>query len=300
MMLLTVLAALTTVPVQAGEFQTDTTFAVPAGTRLRLDNANGDVRVRAWDRPQVRVQADHSSRLEIGITVASGILRIEPRGARGFPAVGAVDYVLTVPAEMSIEVGGMNADVEIEGTRGEVKVNTVSGDITVRGGGGRLALTTINGLIRVQGSRGAIDAQTVSDNIEITDVQGDVSAQAVSGDVRLTRVDGRRVTAATVSGHVSLEGTLRADGSYALTTHSGDVILAVPEGASALIRASAATGQVRASFPLPEAVSSTRRRQTWRLGAGGASVELETFSGDVRLVRPGEIPTQTRRNRGDL
>ena len=38
---------------------------------------------------------------------------------------GVGDYVLTVPATMNIELGGMYADVIIEGTRGEIKVNTV-------------------------------------------------------------------------------------------------------------------------------------------------------------------------------
>jgi DUF4097 and DUF4098 domain-containing protein YvlB len=276
---------------QQRDFRTDTTFTVPAGTRLHLDNAGGEVRIRTWDRSQVRVQAQHSSRVEVGIHLANAVLRLEPRGMRGFaPFAGVVDYVLTVPATMDLEVSGLHADLDIEGTRGEVKAHTMQGDIVVRGGSGRLSLSTLHGRVVVQGARGFVEAHAMSDDIEITDVAGEVSVQAVSGNIRLTRVTGRRIEASTVSGDVTLDTPLRNDGTYTLATHSGDVRVVIPEQTNALIRASAASGSVRATFPLPAEDRTARRWRTFRLGSGSATIELETFSGDIRLVRPGELP----------
>lgn len=280
---------------QQQDFQTDTTVAVPAGARLRLDNVGGEVTIRTWDRNQVRIQASHSSRVGVGVNLTGSVLRLEPRSTRGFGGFGSmVDYTLTVPAAMGIEISGMFADVTIEGTRGDVKVNTVEGNITVRGGGDRLSLVTVKGVIVVQGARGRVEARSVSEDIQIADVQGEVIAEAVSGDIRLSRIDGGLVEASTVSGDVTFDGALRNAGTYVLASHSGDITVAVPENASATIRTSIASGDVSASFSLPASDRTSRRRQVFRLGSGSATVELETFSGDIQLVRPGEL-----RVRGD-
>lgn len=288
-------ALLSAMPLQQPTFDTDTTVTVSAGTRLKLDNVGGEVIIKAWDRNQVRIQASHSSRTEIGISVSEASLRLSPKGSRGIARMGGVvDYVLTVPAAMSIEIGGMYADVTIEGTRGSISVSTVEGNINVKGGGDNLQLQTVNGKIVVQGARGRLDLRSVSEDVEVRDVVGDVVAETVSGDVTLSRIDGKRVEAQTVSGDVHFDGTLRPDGTYSLLTHSGDVVVAIPENASALIQTAVANGDVSASFSLPTSERSSRRRQEFRIGGGGASIEIETFSGDIRLVRPTEMRTRSK------
>lgn len=280
---------------QQPRFDTDTTVSVSAGTRLSLENVGGEVTIRAWDRNQVRIQATHSSRTRVGIRVSESVLRLTPQGSRGMGAMGGmVDYVLTVPAAMDIQLGGMFADVSIEGTRGSVSVNTVEGNISVKGGAGTLELATVNGKITVEGATARLNVRAVSEDIELTNVQGEIQAETVSGDVTLTRIDGRRVEAQTVSGDVRFDGALRPDGRYSLLTHSGDVIVAIPENASILIQTAVANGDVSASFDLPASERSSRRRQQFRLGSGSATLELETFSGDIRLVRPSEIRTRNR------
>ena len=280
---------------QQPSFDTDTTVSVSASTRLKLENVGGEVTIKAWDRNQVRIQAVHSSRTAVGISLSESSLRLSPKGSRGIARMGGVvDYVLTVPAAMSIEIGGMYADVIIEGTRGDISVQTVEGNINVKGGGEVLNLQTVNGKVTVAGARGRLDLRSVSEDIDVSDVVGDVVAETVSGDVTLARIDGKRVEAQTVSGDVRFDGTLRADGTYSFLTHSGDVVLGIPEGTSALIRTAVGNGDVSASFSLPASERSSRRRQEFRLGSGGASVEIETFSGDIRLVRPTEIRSRTR------
>jgi DUF4097 and DUF4098 domain-containing protein YvlB len=274
---------------QRAEFQTDTTVTVSAGTRLSLQNVVGDVIVKTWDRAQVRIQASHSSRSRIGVDLSEQVLRLQPRSSSQTGGWGSmVDYQLTVPASMPIDIEGMGADVRIEGTRAPVKVNTVEGGITVTGGTD-LVLVTVNGTISAAGARGRVELRSVSEDVAASDVIGELTVETVSGDIHLTRVDGRRVEAQTVSGNVTFEGALRSDGTYSLSTHSGDVTVAVPEGASALISTAIVNGDVSASFNLPASERASRRRQSFRLGGGGATIELETFSGDIHLVRPNEI-----------
>ena len=76
--------------------------------------------------------------------------------------------------------------------------------------------------------------------------------------------------------------------------HSGDITVGIPENASVLVQTAVANGDVSASFGLPTSERTSRRRQQFRFGAGSASLELETFSGDINLVRPSEIRTRNR------
>jgi len=200
---------------QRAEFQTDTTVTVPAGTRLSLQNVVGDVIVKTWDRPQVRIQASHSSRSRIGVDLSEQVLRLQPRSSNQMGGWGSmVDYQLTVPTSMAIDIEGMGADVRVEGTRAPVKVNTVEGGITVTGGTD-LVLVTVNGTISAAGARGRVELRSVSEDVAASDVIGELTVETVSGDIHLTRVDGRRVEAQTVSGNVTFEGALRAMGPTA-------------------------------------------------------------------------------------
>lgn len=288
------LAALTlAAALQQGSMPTDTTVTVPAGARLSLQNMGGEVTIRTWDRNQVRIQADHSSRTTIGVELSGSVLRLVPRGSGGMGWSGSVDYQLTVPAAMDLDLDGMGLDVTIEGTRGAVKVNTVEGSIIVRGPATSLSLTTVSGGITVAGARGRVELHAVSDDIDVRDMVGDLTAETVSGNVTLLRVDGRRVEAQAVSGDLTFEGPIKADGSYSFMTHSGDLTVAIPEGTSAVLSTAINHGDLSAGFTLPESERTSKTRQRFRMGGGGASVELETFSGGIRLVRPGEIRART-------
>ena len=113
-------------PIQArpggpeGNPRTDQTVDVAKGTRLVLSNNAGEVVVRSWDREQVRVQATHSERDRIDIQNAENTLRIRARTARG-PA-SLVDYQITVPRWMPVNLSGTYLESTIDGTTAEVTV----------------------------------------------------------------------------------------------------------------------------------------------------------------------------------
>jgi hypothetical protein len=76
--------------------------------------------------------------------------------------------------------------------------------------------------------------------------------------------------------------------------------VSVPEGTNATFMLASASGEFSSSFPLTGGNERTsRRRQTYRLGSGSATMELETFSGEIRLVRPSEINVKRKAGRDD-
>ncbi len=267
-------------------FPTDTTVSVATGSRLRLHNQGGDIVIKAWNRNEVRVQADHSSRSYVEISVRGQVVEIGARGRRGMASM--VDYQITVPAWMPLDLGGMYAEISVEGTKAGVKAQTLEGNITVRGGAETISLGTVNGRLDVSGARGRVTLNAVSEDVFASDIQGELTIESVSGSIDLRAIDSRSVDAQTISGDIVFDGRIVDGGRYSFLTHSGDVTLGLADGSNATVAVASGSGDVSSTFAI-RAERETRRRHTYRLGNGGANIDVETFSGDVDLRRPSEI-----------
>src|SRR5258706_4740672 len=291
MYLLSTLALLTAALPQAPG--TDTTISVSQGTRLRVENQGGDIVVHAWDKNQVRIQASHNRRTHVNIRLSGAVLSLEADADRG-PA-NMVDYELTVPSWMPLKLGGMYATVSVEGSRAPIEIETLEGDITVKGGAETVKLGSVQGKIVASGVRGRLELNSVSEDVEASDIQGDIVAETVSGDLILRNIVAKSVEVESVSGELYFDGRIMDAGHYSLLTHSGEIYFSVAEASNATVSTAIGSGEVKASFTLPTSERPSRRRQTYRLGNGSASVELETFSGDINLLRPGELSVRLDR-----
>src|SRR5512143_3093933 len=127
---------------------TDTTVAVRPGARLNLDNFDGGVVVTTWSRNAVRVQATHDDDTRVEVDVSGASVDVRGHSRYGPPEV---EYRLTVPADMSLEISTHSGDVQIDGTRGEVDVQTTEGVVKVNGGAGRVSLQSVEGEITLSG-----------------------------------------------------------------------------------------------------------------------------------------------------
>ncbi len=291
MVLLTALAA------QQPRFDTDTTVAVPQGARLRLQNQSGDILVRTWGRQEMRIQAMHAARAQVEVDVRGQLVDIRVRDRMGLPR--AVDYELTVPATMALDLGGMHSEISIDGIRAPVKANTLDGNITLRGGSESIQLTALSGRIDVSGARGRLEVRAVSNSVTVNDMEGELIVESVSGSIDLRNIVSRSVDAQGVSGSLVFQGRIDDRGTYTLVSHSGSVTLGLPDNTNATISASVSSGTVRSSFPM-QSERQGRRLTRYRLGAGTASIDVETFSGSIRILRTSELepPRERGRNRG--
>ncbi|MEJ2186286.1 MAG: DUF4097 family beta strand repeat-containing protein [Gemmatimonadota bacterium] len=262
--------------------QVDTLVTVPHGTRLELNSRRGDVRIRTWDRSAVRISTD-DERSDLRIERTGSVLQVRPRDWNSH----SIDLELTVPRDMPIRVNGMDTEADIRGAGAEVDVQTLNGDIRVEGGTGYVKLRTVHGDIELSDARGRVTVGTVSNDITLHNVEGDVQAESVNGDVTMTAMRSGNVSVEAVTGDLEYEGTVRANGHYSLSTHSGDVVMGVPRDANATIRVSTYQGDFQADYPVRMIGSTEDREFTFTLGNGSASIALSSFSGSVRVRRPG-------------
>lgn len=263
---------------------TDTTVVVRPGTRVEVHNLGGDIIVRTWDRNAVRIQAQHSSRERVEIGYGGVVLQISASSRRGAPR--SVDYTLTVPVAMDLNLSGTYSDISVGGSGGRINVETIQGDVTVRGGGALVTLHSVGGDVDVSGVRGRLEASSTNGAVSVEDVEGEVYAETTNGDVLLEGIRSDNVSATTVNGDVVYRGTISDDGQYRLSTHNGDVTVTVPTGTNATVTVSTFSGDFESDFPVTLGPSRQGKRFTFTIGSGRATMELESFQGSIRLIRP--------------
>lgn len=285
----------------------DQTVPVTKGMRLAVNNFAGSIAVRTWEKDAVRVEAEHSTRDRINVRTTEAVLRVSASSERG-PS-RTIDFTLTVPRWIPVSLNGTYVDIDLEGIQGEVTAETVGGDVRLKGGSGTVTLKSVEGIIDVVGSKGRITLNTVNEAVFVRDAAGEITAETVNGDVLLERIDSGTVDVATVNGDLTYEGSIRDGGSYRFATHNGDVELRVPDQINASVFVRTYRGDFDSHFQvqIPSQTSggddddSDRRRRERRnrrfnftLGSGAARVELESFGGDISLLKRSQVKTKPK------
>jgi len=279
-----------------GRPRADQTVPVQKGMRLSVSNFAGSIAVRGWDKDAVRVEAEHSSRDRVSVRQTEAVLRVGVSADHG-PS-RTVDFVLTVPRWLPVSLNGTYVDIDVDGLQGDVSAETIGGDVRLNGGTGSVTLKSVEGIIEVEHTKGRISLNTVNDGVFVRDASGDIAAETVNGDVTLERIESGSVDVATVNGDVLYDGAIRDGGTYRFTSHDGDIELRVPDQINATVFVRTYRGNFDSHFEikLPEAAAESQsegnrrrarrnRRFDFTLGSGAARVELESFGGDLSLLK---------------
>lgn len=267
--------------------QTDTVFPAGGARVLELDLSAGSVVVTGWDRDEIAVRADHSSRAEIRVHRSGDGARVEVEAEARRGPVTVVDYEISVPRRMGLDVSSMSADVSVEGVHGDLEIGVNMGDVSVRGGSGSAKLYSTTGKLHLEDFAGDVEAETAAGEIRLVRVSGAVGAESAGGDVILQEINSTSVDVGTVGGRIHYDGSYQPGGSYLFGNHGGTVTLVVPAGASAMFRLSTVFGTVvDARTDEPQRYEGGQRHRI-QVGGGAAQVEAETFGGRILLVRKG-------------
>jgi hypothetical protein len=265
--------------------QMDTTFDVGSARRVHLENHNGSVTVRSWNRAAVRVLATLGGSNRIDIGRSGSVVDMEVENRRGRP--GRSDIELTVPQRFDVEIEGMNTNIDLAGLEGSIELETINGSISVEDVTGRLDLASISGTLTIRNARGTLNAEGTNQGINVNGFEGNISVATVNGSLNLAGIQADRVEAETINGRIEYEGTLQDRGHYELSTHNGEVVLYVPEGTNATVYVSTHRGEIESAFPVQLREATGRSRTTFSIGSGrGARIEITSFGGPIRIRRP--------------
>src|SRR5215470_8862251 len=265
----------------------DTTLAVRHGTRLEVDNFAGDIKVRTWSREALRIEASHSRRTRVDIDRAGAVIRLTAVG-RMMP--GSVDYALTVPTWMPLDLHGMSAEIDVDGTRAAVTAKSINGDVRIRGGEELVTASSLQGQVEVEDAKGRVEVSSTNQGVKLRRIDGDVLAESMNGMILLDKVEAKSLEASTVNGSIVFVGPMLNGGLYSLSTHNGTVLVGLPEKPDVTVSVATFSGDFSSSIPL--SLDRDRRhgkRFNFTLGSGSAKLELESFQGGVRLAKLSEL-----------
>ncbi|HEV2106251.1 MAG TPA: DUF4097 family beta strand repeat-containing protein, partial [Candidatus Eisenbacteria bacterium] len=271
----------------------DTVLEVAQGTVLVVSNVSGDIDVKAWGRPMVRLHAERGGDDRILLEWRGNQLHLRSLGRYG---EAGVDYHLTVPRQMALQLTGVDSEIQVNGVDAPVQAQSVKGDVEVSDASGDLDLTSVEGEVRVADARGRVQAGSVNNDVRLDHVSGPVDVQTINGDIQLERLDSERVDASSVNGNVVFASAFQPRGRYQLASHNGDLVVGVPNGAGLDVSVRSYNGTFSSSFPVRLPALKGHHFQ-FAVGRGGSDLQLESYQGAIQMLKMDEIRRQLDRLR---
>jgi DUF4097 and DUF4098 domain-containing protein YvlB len=268
------------VAAQAAETHKEAKLDIASGGTLNIVNGAGSVTLHSGSGHQIVVSYTvHSDKVEVDQNTSSNKQRVELRthalpDQKPTADEARVDYDITVPAGISLNVNTTSAPITAENLSGDIGLSSETGQISVT--------NIAKSHLRVR----SMTAPVILKDVTLTRVD----IQSTGGGVTLNNVTGQRIAAATTSGDITYRGDCSGGGDYLLTTHSGAINMTLPPTASVDLTARSTTGSVDNAFPLEEKRHNTFTPQQGRSFAGtsnsgSSSVELQSFSGKIRVKK---------------
>ncbi len=285
--------------------------------RFSLNNISGDIIVTAGSGDEVSIDAvkrtrgDRSELGRVQIAVDDRAERVDvrtvyeqnrtDRNRQGDHV--SVDYTVTVPASVSVDVHSVSGPIKVTGVHGSLRTETVSGEVTINDAPRLEAAKTVSGDVLLTGvtADGDLSAGSVSGNVRAKGLKArGLDLGSVSGDIDVSDVTCERLGIKTVSGSVEYAGGIARNGRYEINAHSGTVRLLLASPAGFELNANSFSGSIRSELPLTIGGDASRRdddRSRGRRGGannhamratfgdGSATLVVRTFSGDIIIAK---------------
>ncbi len=271
--------------------------AKPLDTRgtVEISNIRGSIKVIGWERKMVAVTGSlgDDTRLVFEGSASRMLVRAERiserKGWFGWNGSGPREDTLIqvhVPFGASLEIESVSADVAVAGIKSSerLQVESVSGDAELRADTVRLSLSTVSGDAQFSGRAERATSESVSGDVTLRGIEGELKVETVSGDARVSESRLRQLDGGSVSGDLDFDVDLIGSASVNIESMSGNVTLRLPAGLSATVNAETFSGSLASDFSLKiidEKGPGSEMRG--KLGNGDARIDLESFSGDIRV-----------------
>ncbi|MEO7411833.1 MAG: DUF4097 family beta strand repeat-containing protein [Opitutaceae bacterium] len=214
---------------------------------ITLENVNGSVEIRTWDKNEILIEGEKSAKTEeelnlidmkIDVSTSRAGIKVRlPKRSSGFFSGGgniraAVSFRLTVPANAVLaKISTVNSSVSIEGARGVVNASSVNGSVRATGLAGPVSLETVNGGINAR-------------------------FDAVAAQQKLS-----------------------------FNTVNGKIVVSLPKDAGVQLHSSVVNGKVNCEFPIELGGKKSGKNLSGKIGDGRASLEAETVNGSISIEK---------------
>ena len=224
-------------------------YALTATGRVSIANINGNVHISAWDRNEVKVDA--------------------VKRAYSPERLSEVTIDVTNSADsVVIKTKYPERDQTFETRNRGNNPASVEYTLTVPRGARIDSAELVNGSLDIEGVKG---------DVHVSLVNGEVKAGGLGGEVKLSTVNGAQ--------EVNVTALDEAKG-VTLNSVNGPIVLIVPSGANAQVRASTVHGAITNDFGLTVNEGQyVGRDLTGQIGSGGPRIRLNNVNGSIAIKR---------------
>jgi DUF4097 and DUF4098 domain-containing protein YvlB len=223
------------------------TAAFHATGEVSVENVNGSITVRTWDKNEILIEGEKSAKtaeelkavdLKIDMSPSAATLkvRLPKRTDGGWFGGGtlraSVRFTVTVPATAVLR-----------------KIDTVNGSVTI------------------EAARGAVHASSVNGAVHAHDLGAGAELKTVNGEIRVSFV------------------ALPPHSGIALSTVNGGIVIALPSATGAQVHARVVNGHIDCDFPLNPGGRVSRRTLSGAIGDGRATLDASSVNGSIRIEK---------------
>lgn len=269
----------------------DRSLPTGATPSVEISNVQGRVTVTAWDQQVVKVTGtieNDQTEFEFVGDQRHVVIKVRPESGKSHRNHDEAILDIKVPAGASLDINTVSADIDVQGVRGEQRLEAVSGGVTTVAYSEQLDVRTISGdaVINGTGGKARVDVQSVSGGVTVRGVDGEVEAQSVSGNVELDLGTATRLSLETVSGNLKASLTLASDARLDAESVSGHVDVRFAKPVNGEFEFETFSGNIENCFgPKAERKSKYAPGTELRFtqGSGGARVSVDTLSGTISI-----------------
>ncbi len=254
-------------------------YTAAPGAWVSVANDVGPVTVRYASGRQILIKAKTGSeKVEVDAEQKGNRYEIRTHILQpGSEDEHRVEYEILLPAKVGITVRADSGPIRVKGLRdSEIILEGESSPVEVH---------------EIEAAGQHLHVRTVSGNISLGNIaNAHLEVRSFTGGVSLENVSGPKVQVTTTQGGIRYNGEFGSNGEYSLISHSGNIDVALPEGASVDMMAESVQGSADNDFPLQRKQHSSflphkGRSFSGTSHSGSSSVQLSSFSGKIRVKK---------------
>ncbi len=272
--------SLTTVVVEAPPGQWTVTGA--DASQLTVD---GNLTVFGYTTAAAE-QAARGARMQINLEGSRAVVTVVVPGydpanpaSSVRPVVGGA---ITVPRRLSLIFHSGTADVSVSGLDGDVDIDTSTGQVEAKQVKGNLTIHTATGNISAKDVGGRVDLTSSTGYVEVARVAGEVTVDTNTGWVRVTD-PGAGLDLHLGTGGCTVTASAAVAGNWSIRTTTGYIEVTFPSSSNVTIAASTRTGALSTNLGLAVETTGGRKSMSGTLGSGEFRIELEASTGAVTV-----------------
>lgn len=295
-------------------------FKMTPGGHIAIEGDEGFIKINSWDKAEVKLimtkrawgrsQQDAEQNLKkIEVTINEydnrlDIKLVKERDRKNYSfwdlfdpdtwgengRSPTVDFELTVPKEINLNLVNDEGDVIVKSIIGDVEIRVDEGDIEISD----VAFNELN-LTVDEGDIDGVDLKNPDGRLTIDVDEGDVLFENVivrrlrvecdEGDITIKKMSCNSCNIATDEGDIELDIALHENDRYRVASDEGNVSFYLSNNPDVKLDLEAEDGSIRSDFNVSVSKKDDRRICRDTIGNGNALIEAYTDEGTIYLKR---------------